>query len=99
PHIKLTKYRIDGSLRSRWPKRLYEGGSGIVTLTMIPSGREFQEQPKNEGGLGQVKPYTEEVLVKRPRIRMQLASDKTIDVSEPNTQVKQYDSRKASVFS
>src|SRR2546425_9931740 len=51
PHIKLTKYRIDGSLRSRWPKRLYEGGSGIVTLTMIPSGREFQEQPKNEGGL------------------------------------------------
>lgn len=97
--LEATKYRIDGTVRSRWPRRLYEGASGVVKLTMTPSGRKFEEPPIGEGEKSQSTLYREEVRVKQPRVRMQLATDKTIDVSQPDTQEKLYDSKNELGFS
>lgn len=75
-----TEHRIDGKVWFRWPKSLYEGSSGVVYLNVVPSGRPYEPDLRDDQRQSKEE-FEEKTLVYPPRVQAVLTSDTGIDIT------------------
>jgi hypothetical protein len=92
----ITKYRIAAQLLTRWPKRLYEGSSGSIAFSLAP---RLTDYVPSENEQAEKIPLNEKTLLPKPRVKIVLATDSTVDIVGEKSQEQTYDRKHAIDFS
>ena len=91
-----AKYRVDAQLLTRWPKRLYEGSYGTISVSLAPRLKDYVS---SENEQAEKIPINEKTRLMKPRVRIVLAADSTIDIVGEKSQEQIYDMKHTIDFS
>jgi len=84
-----AKHKILGTVYWTWPKKAYERTSATVEIEVAPPSSDAptprSDQQQANVGLAEI------TSLPRPRMRISLSSDDSIQILEPKTQEKEYD--------